>query len=468
MARAFPSFITAETAADRPWLGTLAADEAFTRRYPSAKVIDAAAFGNRQAGFAAHLQAKIDEARNESVNTTHVPQVIIPAGEYNLNATINWKSCDIDGMASPNNGVRIFWEGSAGGTAFVRTAADPGGTSYGAMRNINFRNGSTAPGIWLDLTAASVDVHFQLERLHFLGSTVAAIDMAGWVNAHWRNLRFDLCGGYAIRATPPGSQFLGSFVVDQFTYDHQRGDNLGQGVILVDNTALASNIGTVTLRGGRIELNTAWSGNKAIFTMKYGASAQSRACGFHLDDVNYYDIVGMSDDALIARETSNTTGIESVTVTKSRFAGLSAFKNGNWFSGAVLPPVSVLTSSEVSYLATGQGTGTRDFWVKPTSFALTDAPTIATDAARADVFTVTLGGNRALGQPTNPTDGQQIEYRILQDGTGNRTLTYSSAFRFNTTFPQPTLSTAAGALDILRFVHNSVAGKWECVGIIKA
>ena len=37
---------------------------------------------------------------------------------------------------------------------------------------------------------------------------------------------------------------------------------------------------------------------------------------------------------------------------------------------------------------------------------LVDAPTIATDASLGNYFRVTLGGNRTLGAPTNPTYGK--------------------------------------------------------------
>ena len=39
---------------------------------------------------------------------------------------------------------------------------------------------------------------------------------------------------------------------------------------------------------------------------------------------------------------------------------------------------------------------------------LTDAATIATDASLGNLFRVTLGGNRTLGNPTNPVDGQKV------------------------------------------------------------
>lgn len=97
--------------------------------------------------------------------------------------------------------------------------------------------------------------------------------------------------------------------------------------------------------------------------------------------------------------------------------------------------------------------------------ALTDGATIATNAALGNVFTVTLGGNRTLSNPTNPTSGQKIVYRVTQDGTGSRTLSFGTAFRFSTDVPSPTLSTAAGATDYLGFIYNAAASKWDCLAV---
>lgn len=100
-------------------------------------------------------------------------------------------------------------------------------------------------------------------------------------------------------------------------------------------------------------------------------------------------------------------------------------------------------------------------------FALTDAATITTDASKGNHFRVTLGGNRTLGAPTNPTDGQKIIYEFIQDGTGSRTLAYNAVFAFSTDLPSPTLTTTLNKRDFLGFVYNSTAVKWYCLAINK-
>lgn len=81
---------------------------------------------------------------------------------------------------------------------------------------------------------------------------------------------------------------------------------------------------------------------------------------------------------------------------------------------------------------------------------LTDAATIAVDLAAGTNFIVTLAGNRTLGAPTNAKPGMSGTILIKQDATGSRTLAYSTAWKpFGST---PALSTAANAVDLLRWI----------------
>ena len=102
-------------------------------------------------------------------------------------------------------------------------------------------------------------------------------------------------------------------------------------------------------------------------------------------------------------------------------------------------------------------------------FGLTDAATIATDVSVADVFTVTLGGNRTLGAPTNAVDGDEREWWIKQDSTGGRTLTFDTGaggFAFSTDLPSASVvpSAAANSISGFKAKYLSLAGKWLVTG----
>lgn len=81
---------------------------------------------------------------------------------------------------------------------------------------------------------------------------------------------------------------------------------------------------------------------------------------------------------------------------------------------------------------------------------LTDAATIAVDMDTGTVFTVTLGGNRTLGNPTNADVGQSGLLRVVQDGTGSRTLALSSDWK-TAGATAPDLSSGAGEVDLFSY-----------------
>jgi len=86
--------------------------------------------------------------------------------------------------------------------------------------------------------------------------------------------------------------------------------------------------------------------------------------------------------------------------------------------------------------------------------ALTDGATITPDFAVANNFSVTLGGNRTLANPTNLVAGQSGVIKITQDGTGSRTLAFGSYWDWaNGT--APSLTTTASAVDILVYYVDS-------------
>ena len=80
--------------------------------------------------------------------------------------------------------------------------------------------------------------------------------------------------------------------------------------------------------------------------------------------------------------------------------------------------------------------------------ALTDGATITPDFAVANNFSVTLGGNRTLANPSNLTAGQSGAIFITQDGTGSRTLAFGTYWDFPAG-TAPTLTTTASAVDLL-------------------
>ena len=134
--------------------------------------------------------------------------------------------------------------------------------------------------------------------------------------------------------------------------------------------------------------------------------------------------------------------------------------NGITFSTQTSVPGAVSSSKPVFWTDTTTtaqvrfSDGTNDAYLqKQCASALTDAATINTDASLCDVFTVTLGGNRTLANPTNLVAGYTYMWVVKQDATGSRTLAYGTTF----SWPggtAPTLTTTANAVDLITAVYD--------------
>lgn len=85
---------------------------------------------------------------------------------------------------------------------------------------------------------------------------------------------------------------------------------------------------------------------------------------------------------------------------------------------------------------------------------LSDGASITPDMATGNFFSVTLGGNRTLENPTNLQPGQSGCIWITQDGGGSRTLAYGSYWDF-AGGTAPTLTTTGGAVDVLVYAVES-------------
>ena len=88
------------------------------------------------------------------------------------------------------------------------------------------------------------------------------------------------------------------------------------------------------------------------------------------------------------------------------------------------------------------------------------ATAMTVDCALSNVFATTFTANVTTA-PTisNPRNGQTINWFITQDGTGGRTMTWPSSFRWPTGATR-TLSTAANSVDLLVATYLSSTGLW--------
>ncbi len=93
---------------------------------------------------------------------------------------------------------------------------------------------------------------------------------------------------------------------------------------------------------------------------------------------------------------------------------------------------------------------------------LTPGSTVSVDAAAGCNFTLTPAQNFTLANPTNLSDGMVLNFRIKQDGTGSRIITWGSKYKF----PGGTagvLSTAASAVDFMSCYYDATSDTLDCV-----
>jgi hypothetical protein len=144
------------------------------------------------------------------------------------------------------------------------------------------------------------------------------------------------------------------------------------------------------------------------------------------------------------------TALGSTTVGDAVFVAASAAAAR---TALALGDVSTQTVADAAAVRAATATRTIDTTAITNSLAevgLTDAATITVTPTSFINANVTLAGNRTLGQPASTLVGRSGYIRIIQDGTGSRTL----AFHVDWKFPggvDPTLSTAAGAIDVLYY-----------------
>ena len=96
----------------------------------------------------------------------------------------------------------------------------------------------------------------------------------------------------------------------------------------------------------------------------------------------------------------------------------------------------------------------------PAVVNLTDAATVAVDASLGNDFRVTIAADRTMGNPANPTDGQQIIFQVTQGPAGSAALNWDSGYEFSAELPQPSFSTAAGQTDLFGFIYNANKRTW--------
>jgi hypothetical protein len=209
-------------------------------------------------------------------------------------------------------------------------------------------------------------------------------------------------------------------------YLNNSGDSIMPSTIITKNSSTASAVpSSGSLTQGELAVNVT---DKKLYTKDSGGTV------VELTGLKSSDI-GVSVQAYDADLTTLCAGGSSA----RSFLGLAIGTDVQAYNAN-----TAFTNTNQSFSVAQRGTIT----------ALTDGATITPNMNNANNFSVTLGGNRTLANPTNLTAGQSGVIVITQDGTGSRTLAYGSNFKFPGG-TAPTLTTTASAVDVIAYYVES-------------
>jgi hypothetical protein len=213
-----------------------------------------------------------------------------------------------------------------------------------------------------------------------------------------------------------------------------------------------ANVATTTVSSGGTDAPS--SGTVETWTVASSAPFPAAAAGsvqFHVADP------AASSEMMLVTNISGTTwtvtrGAESTTPV-AHTAGFTIWLVVTAGDLTALATQAFVTAALAAALPFPQGL-----------FTLTDAPTIEVDASAGSVLRCTLNGDRTLGTPSNPADGQPLLFEFIQGSGGGFTLGFSAAYAFPASIPQPSMSTTAGQRDFLQFRYDAGESLWNCIG----
>ena len=148
---------------------------------------------------------------------------------------------------------------------------------------------------------------------------------------------------------------------------------------------------------------------------------------------------GTAASANIGTGNTYVPDVSIADVRYSRLAAANTFTSTNTFNG-----LSSFTST------------TTFTQVDSPIVTLTDAASVAVNFNTGNHFLVSLAGNRTLENPTNGKVGQVGHIYIVQDGTGNRTLSYGDMYNFPSG-TAPVLTSVSGSVDLLVFSQRATS-----------
>jgi len=235
----------------------------------------------------------------------------------------------------------------------------------------------------------------------------------------------------------------------------------GPSAIVIDPV-----VPTTTLAPGTPASASAAPMGAGVYRISLGIPQGAPGTSGALGDGVYGDITVSGTGTVL------TVGAAKITLAKQANLAANSIIGNN--TGSAATPIA-LTVAQVKTMLGGLGTAaalaeatvanyrqadadtvlTSDIaWSAAATVVLTPGTNVAVNMDLGFNFSLAMGGNYTLSNPTNTKDGQSGLIYIVQDGTGSRTLAYGTAWKFEGGV-DPVLSTAANSVDVLQYQVRS-------------
>lgn len=177
------------------------------------------------------------------------------------------------------------------------------------------------------------------------------------------------------------------------------------------------------------------------------------------ENVTYTDLNGVADTIYneFNGHIENANIDSDAAIDPSKISGTAVTLTGTQTLTNKTLTAPTITGPTISGTVAGTPTITTPTLTKPTIngsiqgvTTATDGSTVTFNLSNSNIQTVTLEGNRTLAL-SNASTGQCFILRLVQDGTGSRTVTWFSTIKwpYGTT---PTLTTTASKTDVFGFI----------------
>lgn len=251
----------------------------------------------------------------------------------------------------------------------------------------------------------------------------------------------------------------------------------GAGAIAVEGVGVALNSISLAHTAGTIELghatDTTLSRSSAgVLAVEGVTVAMNSTSAAHTAGTIE---LGAASDTTLARVSAGVISVEGETVhtnSISRTVTAAGVELGHASDTTLARASAGVVSVEGKTVATLSAAQAWTAHQYVTLATLTDGASISWDVSTGQKAKVTLGGSRTMSAVSNAVEGGTYLLWVIQDGTGSRTISWTTSgagsFDFGTD-GAPTLTTTASRADLLAFEAISIGGtlKLRYAGIKK-